>query len=243
MKRKAGLHKRVSSIFEDLNVADQTGTAPQADAGVDAGAALSVEHQDRQPPAAVSSPQPQSWQIDEPVAEPVAEEATKARKVRVVQPRPGKSKDKATRRRIHVAAAVIILLVMASAVMAVNMFGRTWFGMSGGLEGDTAGQAFALKQDVAAIDWQLPRKLPESIRDIMSLDARAVIAQRAQLQRLVVRGILYSADQPSAIVGTQIAQVGNEIMGARIIGITRHAVEFEKDGRKWTQNVEDEDIG
>jgi hypothetical protein len=243
MKRKAGLQKRVSSIFEDLNVADKMGTANQADAGAEA---LAVERYDRQPPAIDSLLQSQSWKIDEPVEEPVAQEATKPRKTKVAHRPSGKSKDKAAGRRIRVAAGVIVLLVMVSAVVTVNMFGRTWFGMSGGLEGNTADRAFAFAEDVAAIDWQLPRKLPEPIRDIMSPDmspgAKAAIAQRVQPQRLVVRGILYSADQPSAIIGTQIAKVGDEIMGARIIGITRHAVELEKDGRKWMQNVEVEDV-
>ena len=238
MKRKAGLHKRVSSIFEDLNVADQTGTAHQADAGADAGAALSVEHHDRQPPSAGRSLQPQSCQIEEPIAEPVAEEATKVRKVRVVRPRPGKPKVKATRRQIHVAAGVIILLLMTLAVMG----GRTWFAAPAEPEGNTAGQASAFAENVAAIDWQMPRRLPEPIRDVMSYEHNLTISRPGQLQEIVVRGILYSDDQPSAIIGTQIVQVGNEIMGARIIGITRHAVEFEKEGRKWTQNVEMEDV-
>jgi hypothetical protein len=162
----------------------------------------------------------------------------------VVRRPPGKSKGKAIRKRIHLAAGVSILLVMAMVTVSVNIFGRTWFGTSAKPEGNTAGRAFAFAGDVAAIDWQLPRKLPEPIRDIMSPHAGAAIARRAQpqQQQLVVRGILYSADQPSAIIGMKIAKVGDEIMGAMVIGITRHAVEFEKDGRKWTQNVETEDV-
>ncbi len=242
MKRKAGLQKRVSSIFEDLNVADRTGTAPQADDVVDAGAAMSVEHHDNQPPATDNLPQPQSCQIDETVAEPVAREAAKPRKVKVVRRPPEKSKGKAIRKRIHLAAGLSILLVMVLVAVSVNISGRTWFAAPAGLEGNTPCREFAFAGDVAAIDWQLPRKLPEPIRDIMSPHARAVIVRRAQSQELVVRGILYSADQPSAIIGMQIAKVGDEIMGAMVIGITRHAVEFEKDGRKWTQNVEAEDV-
>ena len=83
----------------------------------------------------------------------------------------------------------------------------------------------------------MPRRLPEPIRDVMSYEHNLTISRPGQLQEIVVRGILYSDDQPSAIIGTQIVQVGNEIMGARIIGITRHAVEFAKDGQTWMQEV------
>ncbi len=242
MKHKAGLHKRVSSIFEDLNVADQMGNAHQADAPADAGAALSVEHHDSQGPATGSSLQPQSWQIDEPTAEPVVEEATEARQVKVVERGPATSKGESTRKRVRVAMMMIILLATWLVIVGVNMFGRIGPTLSAGTQNGSADQTFAFEQETVAIDWQVPRKLPQPIRDIMSPYAEAVIAQRVQLERLVVRGILYSADQPLAIIGTQIAQVGDEIMGARIIGITRHAVEFEKEERKWMQNVKVEDV-
>ena len=44
---------------------------------------------------------------------------------------------------------------------------------------------------------------------------------------LVVKGILYNEDNPSAIVNNQIVYEGDKISGAAIIKINRGSVEFE----------------
>jgi hypothetical protein len=46
-----------------------------------------------------------------------------------------------------------------------------------------------------------------------------------------VSGILWSEDNPSAMIGT--------ISGVKVVKIRKGAVEFEKDGKKWTQVVEE----
>jgi hypothetical protein len=54
----------------------------------------------------------------------------------------------------------------------------------------------------------------------------------------IVKGILYSADNPAAIIGTQIVHAGDKISGATVVKINKGSVEFEMDGKKWEQNVE-----
>ena len=56
--------------------------------------------------------------------------------------------------------------------------------------------------------------------------------------KLVVKGIVYSDDDPSAVVGNRIVHEGDEIMGARVVKINRDSVVFEMDGKEWTQQVE-----
>ncbi len=54
---------------------------------------------------------------------------------------------------------------------------------------------------------------------------------------LVVRGIVYSQDRRFAVIGTKAMQEGDEINGTIIAIINRDNVVFEKDGKRWTQEV------
>jgi type II secretory pathway component PulC len=65
---------------------------------------------------------------------------------------------------------------------------------------------------------------------------------------LVVKGIVYSESNPSALVGklippgvvgdVQSVHKGDMVAGAKITRITKDAVEFEMNGQIWRQNVE-----
>jgi hypothetical protein len=55
---------------------------------------------------------------------------------------------------------------------------------------------------------------------------------------LIVTGIIYSDNNPSAVVSKKIVHEGDTVSGATIIKINRAAVEFEKNGVKWTQAVQ-----
>jgi type II secretory pathway component PulC len=63
-------------------------------------------------------------------------------------------------------------------------------------------------------------------------------AEEEKSGRLVVKGILYSEDNPSAIIDTQIVHIGDKIYGATVVKINRDSVEFEIDGKKETKSVE-----
>jgi len=56
--------------------------------------------------------------------------------------------------------------------------------------------------------------------------------------RLKVRGIAYSYDRPSAVIGTTIAHEGDIVLGATVVRISRGSVEFEVNGETWTQKVQ-----
>jgi type II secretory pathway component PulC len=54
---------------------------------------------------------------------------------------------------------------------------------------------------------------------------------------IVVKGIVWSTDKPSALIGNQIVREGGSVSGARVTKINRDSVEFEMNGTTWTQGV------
>jgi type II secretory pathway component PulC len=63
-------------------------------------------------------------------------------------------------------------------------------------------------------------------------------AEAAKSGRMVVKGILYSDDKPSAIIDTQIVHEGDKIYGATVVKINKDSVEFEIEGKKEKKGVE-----
>ena len=55
-------------------------------------------------------------------------------------------------------------------------------------------------------------------------------------EMLSVRGIIYSFDKPSALIGNLIVHLNEEINGVTLVEIKRDYVVFEKDGKRWTKS-------
>jgi hypothetical protein len=93
------------------------------------------------------------------------------------------------------------------------------------------------------IDWALPPLYPENLRDPMGFAGSFAQAQnqtQAQetITRPVVKGIVYSEDNPCAVVGDRIVSAGDEVDGATVVKINPDSVEFAAGDKKWTQKVE-----
>jgi len=71
------------------------------------------------------------------------------------------------------------------------------------------------------------------VKDAVALH-RAVVSQK----NLAVTGILYSEDNPSAIIGGAIVREGDMIDDVKVVKIRKNSVEFEKNGKKWTQEMQ-----
>ena len=54
----------------------------------------------------------------------------------------------------------------------------------------------------------------------------------------VVKGIVYSKDKSSAVVGDQIVSAGDTVGDATIVKINPDSVEFTMGDKNWTQKVE-----
>jgi len=76
-------------------------------------------------------------------------------------------------------------------------------------------------------------KIAVSLKDAaVSLKDAAVSSNKVAL-----KGILYSEDKPSALIGEKIVTEGDIVNGVKVIKINKDTVEFEKDGVKWTQRT------
>ncbi len=70
--------------------------------------------------------------------------------------------------------------------------------------------------------------------------APAVADNVKSVNKGVVRGIVYSGQEGSALIDEKIVRAGAVIDGVRVVRIHAGGVEFEKDGRRWTQKVSEE---
>ena len=71
------------------------------------------------------------------------------------------------------------------------------------------------------------------VKDAVALH-RAVVLHK----NLAITGILYSEDNPSAIIGGAIVKEGDMIDDVKVVKIRKNIVEFEKNGEKWTQGTQ-----
>ena len=86
------------------------------------------------------------------------------------------------------------------------------------------------------INWQIPQPYPVALRDPTQFGSATAAVTRTD--GLIVKGIVYSQDDPSAVIGTRIVHEGDKILDATVVKINRDSVEFESDGKKWTQKVQ-----
>jgi len=96
------------------------------------------------------------------------------------------------------------------------------------------------KANVAAavdsqINWQIPSPLPEYFRDPMVFGSSD---QGQEQTGPIVKGIVFSDDNPCAVIGERIVSVGDTVNGATVVKINSDSVEFTAGDKTWTQKVE-----
>jgi len=155
---------------------------------------------------------------------------------KLFNPKPGAStaKQKAT----------VVMIPLLFIVLIFMLF-------RGGVFGTSAGHTEASTEDTAPgvgtagantkIDWEIPEPYPTTLRDPMRL-VPVEIPQTEQTEtrktiKLIIKGILYTEDKPSAVIGNQIIHEGETVRGVSVIKISQDSVEFEMNGKRWTQKV------
>jgi hypothetical protein len=138
----------------------------------------------------------------------------------------------------------IVALVPVLLLVVVLVFGRLLLksgSKSKTSENDT--EISSVTQQTK-IDWKQPEVYPEGLRDPMKRSYRQPVTTTVTNiepttadSGIVVRGIAWSEDNPAVIVGTEIYYQGQVVHDAKIIKINTDSVEFEKDGKTWTQKV------
>ncbi len=86
------------------------------------------------------------------------------------------------------------------------------------------------------IDWELPPLYPETLRDPTVFGAAPQTQE--DTSRPTVKGIVYSEDNPCAVVGDRIVSAGDVVQGATVVKVGPGSVEFAIGDKKWTQKVE-----
>lgn len=106
----------------------------------------------------------------------------------------------------------------------------------------------AVMNEVAAapvkINWQLPQPFSASLRDPMKPLIMGQVQgqtnsplQSADVAGISVAGIVYSEDNPAVIIGTQIMHAGEKIGDVSIVKIDKDTVTLEQNGQTKTLRV------
>jgi hypothetical protein len=130
----------------------------------------------------------------------------------------------------------IIALSILLVYLLVNQFSKT-SSNTRLVQNDSTLSQISLATDIesVAVNWEQPPVYPEAIRNPMVLGAGPddYISFVPNLT-----GIVYTENLKNAIIGENILEEGEVIKGVKIVKINRDSVEFERDGRKWTQEVQ-----
>ncbi len=241
-KRKSGLHKEISSIFEGVPVPgkreESSGAAPPERA--------------EQGPARPPAPEPRVPSQNIPTVKPgpakqsMMKKAAAARKSGEsgwrntwlkIKNKLFKSEPGVDSSRQKLMLILIPILCIALIYVIMPLFRRPKISQSIGV-GPT-GVAADYKGE---IDWQVPEPYSTTLRDPMLPPLETDVAGETGIIEsggtLIVKGIVHSRDNPAAVVGTQIVHVGDVVSGASIVKINQDSVEFKINDKKWVQKVQ-----
>ena len=152
---------------------------------------------------------------------------------------------------------MMVMLVPILAIVMIFMFKQVLRKSPGKARGsakdDTSAVVAANSGD--GIEWELPDPMPVAMRDPTKLPSQSNTQSQAsnktqkpkrngatsgtKTTAMRIRGLFYSTDRSSVVIGDEVAYVGDTINGVTIMGINKDSVEFEKDGETWVQRVRD----
>jgi len=262
-KRREGLHKEVSAIFDGVPIPKSNG-APQPAGAPTPGATGHVlpklptaprqltPSTPKPPQPAETPPAPKLREPGQllPKAAPAkrieADAAVKPKrqirgreipqwqraleqiKTKLFTPKPGVS---AIRQKAIVILAPALFIVMIFVFIQV---------LSGPSPMTSMGQGFGPTNPIGGsnnkIDWQIPERYPTTLRDPMQFGS--VTVAQAGTSGLTVRAIVYSRDDPVALISRRRVHEGDKVLGATVVKINEGSVEFEMNGKRWTQRVQ-----
>lgn len=241
-KEKAGLHKKVSSIFDGTAA---PGKQPAEPASPGEAAPIKLDRPERLDREDTSAPK----SVPRP-AKPVPRPAKPARAKTAAAPGPKVKAEPSGGLRDVRQKKMIFLIAVLFIVFTVMLY-RT---LKSSLPG--SGSEDVLKQVAAAetampgdsdiqINWQIPAPYPTTLRDPMRLSSAAALAEGLAAgggveeiaidKGIVVRAIYYSEQGRSAVIGDEIVYEGQKVLGATVIKITKDSVEFERNGRRFSR--------
>ncbi len=254
-KKRTGLQSEIAGIFSGVPVPKKGSPRSKSDSQVPKPSDPASK------PGGAVIPKPVAPQPQVPVAptpqEPVEPSPAAARpkvaevKVPEIKTRqkpkkiPRRRKDKLFAPKASVSSSRqktgIILFVLLSMALVI-VLARPYYTSRRNTTSRNARPENAVTSTMAniKIDWPVPPVYSETLRDPMELGSRRQMRIETT-NGLVVRGISYSEDRKYAVIGTQTVQEGDVIRGTTIVEISPNSVVFEKDGKKWSQEVQGEE--
>jgi len=243
-----GLHKKVSSIFDGVPVPQNNGVQQAPDASASQQHNSAVDKPDALQSQVQPKPQPQQSVQPPPTTpaaaeQPEADATLKTEKQLRLRKNWGGMKSKLLAQKPGVNATrqkTTVILVPVLVVVLIFMFIKA-FNVPSAEPSSAAGVESGVESSGGVvgsgdeIDWQIPEPYPTTLRDPMRFGLAA--AARGGTTELMVSGIVYSSDNPSAVVADKIVHEGDEILGVTVVKINANSVEFEMNGKKWTQKV------
>lgn len=240
-KRKSGLHKEISSIFEGVPVPGRQ------EEPSDSAAREQVEPDASRPP----SPEPRVPQgVPTVKAGSVKQSMHKAVAARKggesrwqniwlkIKSKLFKSESGASSSRQKVMLLLVPILVIALIYVLMPLFKRPEISRPAGVR-----PAGAAVEDKREIDWKVPEPYPITLRDPMQASSSMSVARETEMIEsggggLIVKGIVYSKESPAAVVGNQIVHEGDIVSGASVVKINQDSVEFKINDKRWVQKVQ-----
>jgi hypothetical protein len=257
-KRKAGLQKEISAIFKGVPVQkDDIADRPSGTPAPQRSDYEQLPKQDKEkahiePPSSLkppvpsqpTTPPPEPRQPVEPPKttppRPKVQATVKPQRQmhwqktfeqiqnKLFKPKPGVS---ATRQKAMALSVPVLFIVLI--FVFVQVFNTPSRKTAGAHEINPSNTAAGSKNEIS---WQIPQPYPATLRDPTQFGSTTTAQTSSGV--LIVRGIVYSQDDPTAVIGTRIVREGEEILDATVVKINRDSVEFESDGKKWTQRVQ-----
>jgi hypothetical protein len=149
-------------------------------------------------------------------------------KAKLLTPRRGTSPAK--QKMMILALPVLMVVLLLVVVHAIKK--------PAGTAAKASQKASAVGAFSAKISWELPAVIPDNLRDPMVFGSVPTAQNREAANKPVVKGIVYSADNPCAVVGDRIVSAGDTVGDVKIVKINPNSVEFAMGDKNWTQEVE-----
>ena len=263
--RKSGLQKQIASIFDDvpvpetdsepmqLPVQQQTASGIDLDSLEDSSAAQDSTVQQQKPSLVqrmaetqadvahtptVTTVRPKPLPKTQVVLQRKKSKSTVMLKVKKAVYGSGKTKMDPRQKKMTIVVGMLSLLFVGVLVFSLGGLGQS---KAKAADKENPQQESTVQvQEAKPLQWQKPQPLPAELRDPMKpqVTQSAQGSNAAEDGQLVVKGIVFSKNNPSAIIGNKIVQEGETLDGIKIIKINKDSVEFETSEKRWTQQVQ-----
>jgi len=265
--RKSGLQKQIASIFDDVpmpktNPASELLPVQQQTTGVVN--PKPVQNGLAQPPVSADTQKKPSL-VQRMTA--VHADAAHTPAVSALRPRPlpktritaaqsqssqsiglrlkkalsGSSKGALDARQKKAAVLVGILSLVFAGVLVVSLGGLGHSDAKAASATTSSSVSSTQAAQPKPLQWEKPQPLPAEMRNPMSPQAIARTGPDAnsdQTGPMAVKGIVFSKNNPSAIIDSRVVREGEIIDGITIVKINKDSVEFQMGDKHWTQQVQ-----